>query len=319
MVTRLDQLFKSSVAVSSLKVYRRAWVLFQQAMSSMGINFTGFRDLPVSVNHLMLFIGYLSHLGFAAASITSYSSAIAYIHKLLNLPDPSKLFVVQKLIAACNKLNKSMDSRLPITIVILQRLCHSVDHTISSHYNKQLFHTMFVISFFGLMRLGEVTRDKSGHVPLSFDQIQFSDSALIITIRHFKHNVSLKPIQIVLPAQQDKNICPVFQMIAYIRLRGTNPGPLFCYQDSLPVSRSYFSKNLKNCLKYCGLNTTLYKSHSFRIGSASYYHQLGFSDAQIRLLGRWNSNAFLKYIRTQQIGISLGCSTTPLAFPVSWP
>ena len=39
------------------------------------------------------------------------------------------------------------------------------------------------------------------------------------------------------------------------------------------------------------------KGHSFRIGAASFAADKGLSDAQVRALGRWKSNTFLKYIR----------------------
>ena len=50
-------------------------------------------------------------------------------------------------------------------------------------------------------------------------------------------------------------------------------------------------------IKLCVLNPSVYKGHSFRIGAASHAAERGMSDAQIRILGRWKSNAFLKYIR----------------------
>ena len=46
------------------------------------------------------------------------------------------------------------------------------------------------------------------------------------------------------------------------------------------------------------LDPTKYKEHSFRIEAATLAAESGFSDAQIRLLGRWRSNAFRKYIRS---------------------
>jgi RES domain-containing protein len=38
--------------------------------------------------------------------------------------------------------------------------------------------------------------------------------------------------------------------------------------------------------------------HSFRIGAASFAAEKSLSDAQVRFMGRWNSNAFRKYIRS---------------------
>ena len=42
--------------------------------------------------------------------------------------------------------------------------------------------------------------------------------------------------------------------------------------------------------------------HSFRIGAASRAAAKGMSDSQIRAFGRYNSSAFLKYIRMPTLG-----------------
>ena len=54
-------------------------------------------------------------------------------------------------------------------------------------------------------------------------------------------------------------------------------------------------------IKFCGLNPARYKGHSFRIGAASHAADRGLSDAQIRVLGRWKSNAFHRYIRIPSV------------------
>lgn len=69
------------------------------------------------------------------------------------------------------------------------------------------------------------------------------------------------------------------------------------------MSRKSFSNLLALVLHHAGLPLGKYRSHSFRIGVASLAADQGlsdaqiyifFSDAQIRLMGRWKSNAFKK-------------------------
>ena len=50
------------------------------------------------------------------------------------------------------------------------------------------------------------------------------------------------------------------------------------------------------------LSPSLYKGHSFRIGLCTWYIKQGKTDSQIRSMGRWRSNAFLKYIRPEISG-----------------
>ena len=84
-------------------------------------------------------------------------------------------------------------------------------------------------------------------------------------------------------------------MLDYLTLQGDKPGPLFMTSHGHPVSRTTFTNQLSLALKLCGLNPARYKGHSFRIGTASHAADRGLSDTQIRVLGRWWSNAFHRY------------------------
>ena len=261
----------------------------------------GSKSLPVSTNKVITFIGFLNCNNLSSSTVLSYVSAIGFVHRFKGLTDPTSTTVVHKLLAAANKFKPKMDSRLPITLIILHNLVQSLRHTVSNPYTRTLFHAMYVVAFFGLMRIGEITQSKDGVVALYLDQLQVFQNYIIITISHFKHNVSLRPIQLVLPSQSDPVICPVQAIKSYLSVRGFEPGPLFTFVDGAPIKRDFFTKGLKDSLNFCGLDTKYFKSHSFRIGAASYYASLGLTDAQLRLIGRWNSDAFLKYIRCQRV------------------
>ena len=115
------------------------------------------------------------------------------------------------------------------------------------------------------------------------------------TFLDFKHNYNQRPFSVVI--NRRNHFCPVQIILDYLSLRGRMPGPLCCLVDGSPVSRALFIDKLSMAIKYCGLDPSRYKGHSFRIGAASFAADAGMSDAQIRALGRWKSNAFQKYIR----------------------
>ena len=71
--------------------------------------------------------------------------------------------------------------------------------------------------------------------------------------------------------------------------------------DGTPISRTYFTQQLNISLIGCGLDTKLYKGHSFRIGAATTTAIDGVSEQKIRAMGRWSSNAFKIYIRIPMI------------------
>ena len=81
-------------------------------------------------------------------------------------------------------------------------------------------------------------------------------------------------------------------------MRGAASGPLFCKSDLRPVNISSFNTELKRCLVFCGLDTSRYKGHSFRIGAAPHASEQGLSDSQIRKLGRWQSDKFKTYLHS---------------------
>ena len=301
MVRCIGTLLFSSLAPSTINTYRRAWTLLSNCMFGLGLAFTGVSSLPISNNVLVLFVGYLHLHGYAPTSIISYVCAIGYVHKIKALADPTSTFLVQRLMAAVTKVRPTADTRLPITLTILRQLVLALNHTIHIPYNVALLRAMLLVAFYGLMRVGEITSTPDGHTALLLSQLTFESEHALLVISNFKHNTSGRSFQIVLPKQSDTVLCPHLALRHYLGFRGTLQGPLFCFPGGTPISRNFFVHNLHTLLNFCGLSPTLYKSHSFRIGAASFYAESGMSDEQIRLLGRWKSNAFRKYIRCQRI------------------
>ena len=183
------------------------------------------------------------------------------------------------------KLGFRLNSRLPITLPILHRILASAVHFCHSQYDIVLFQAMCSLAFFGCRRVGEITltTSKGGGSPFQIHQLTQSVAenqkvvALKCTFLDFKCSLRLSLSQKVIP------------------------GPLFVLGDGSPVSIAAFTEKLSMAIKYCGFEPSRYKGHSFRIGAASHAADAGMSDAQIRALERWKSNAFQKYIRIPSI------------------
>ena len=112
--------------------------------------------------------------------------------------------------------------------------------------------------------------------------------SLKFTFLDFKHNCNQRPFSVVI--NRRSNFCHVHIILDYLFLRGNEPGPLCRLADGSPVSRAIFIAKLSMAIKYCGLDPSRYKGHSFRIGAASYAADTGMSNSQIRALGRWKSD-----------------------------
>ena len=254
--------------------------------------------LPVTVAQLSVFVSYLHTEGYAPASIVAHTSSIGYLHRLTGLANPVSATIIQKLLAGVTKISPPSPPRLPITIGILVALIEGVDQVIVHHYHKALIKAMLTVGFFGLMRIGELTKSKDNQVPLNYSQVTFLPTYVSISITHFKHNQKLLPVEIPIQYQSFPQICPVRNLTYYLSLRGYHEGPLFAFPTLAPIPRQFFAKHLSRLISFTGFQGDRYKSHSLRIGGASYYASLGYTDSQLRLLGRWDSNAFIRYIRS---------------------
>ena len=68
-------------------------------------------------------------------------------------------------------------------------------------------------------------------------------------------------------------------------------------ENGLPLTRSCFVTWLREALVNAGLESQQYSGHSFRAGAASTAAAMGLEDSLIKTLGRWESSAYLIYLR----------------------
>ena len=200
-----------------------------------------------------------------------------------------------------------MDSRLPAlpTLTILDRLVSIAPSLQGSTYQMSQFRAMCSLGFYAFLRIGEMTApcNRNANPPLQLTKLISSSGelrAFKLTFGDFKHSYHAQPFSVIL-SRQPNSTCLVALLSQYFTLRGFRPGAIFLSEDGLPVSRSFFSNQLVRACHLCGLDPSRYKGHSFRIGAASYAADRGFSDTQIRMLGRWKSNALLRYIRVPSL------------------
>ena len=247
------------------------------------------------------FIAHLFNSGLAPTTIATYLSAVSYVHKLADKPDPTHSFVVQRMLKGCLKLQDSKDPRLPILPNILNDLITSCPSVLHDPYDAALMQAVYTTMFHAFLRLGEAAVRSPSDINkvIQFCDVSCSISpspSMSVHIRHYKHNKSREPFIIHIQASGGPT-CPVALMRAYIQLRGNLPGPLFCFPCGLPLNQSTFNSLFKRSLNFLNLNPKLYLPHSFRIGAATHAARSGLPAAEIQHLGRWNSSAFKRYIR----------------------
>ena len=104
----------------------------------------------------------------------------------------------------------------------------------------------------------------------------------------------------VVVGQTDSDLCPVVANLAYIATHGNCQGPSFLVGAGTPLIKPNFTADLGRVLAATGLSQTDYVGHSFRIGAATSAALAGVEDSTMQLFGRWQSLAFLRYVRIPQ-------------------
>ena len=244
---------------------------------------------------------------YAPSTVNTYVSALSYCHKLLGFNDPSKVFYVSQILKGHSKVGFRLDTRLPITLPILDRLISVAPSLEGSNYQLSQFRAMCSMAFYAFLRIGEITSGSKSSANLPLQPYQLTKLlspageliAFKVTFGNFKHSYNQRPFCVIVSRQT--HACPVDLLSKYLALRGLRPGAIFLSKDGLPVLRATFSKQLSMACHLCGLDPSRYKGHSFRIGAASHAADGGLTDAQIRLLGRWKSSAFQRYIRVSSL------------------
>ena len=253
-----------------------------------------------------LFIAYLVDRGMQSGTIKSYVSAIKKTLVMDGYKWDDDMVLVRSLAKACKIVNDKVRTRLPIHCNLLEMILFEVQRYFGNRqqlYLEILYKTLFAISYYGLMRISEVTysphtlKAKSVHIASNKDKM------LLILYSSKTHDKSSRPQKIKITSNGRKGgkyFCPFTLMRQYMAIRGnyaSEEEQFFTFGDGSPVLPRHPRNILKILINRLGLDSRLYGMHSFHIGRTSDLVKLRYSIDEIKLMGRWKSNVVFKYIR----------------------
>ncbi len=285
-----------------------AWKCFKSFHLSYNIPFPEFSLLSITS-----FISFLNSIkSLQVSSIKSYISGIQFFHKLLyGAPSPeinnSQTTLLIRGIQRSRPIRP--DSRLPITLDILTKCIHALRTCYQPPSTARTLDTMFILAFFGFLRCAELTASSKFDPainPTISDLTVLDSETISFLIKQSKID-QVKKGHFVYIFNLSSPIQPYQAVREYLHLRISQAKsplePLFLDHAGKPVSRTWFQKQLKSVLLSAGISAANFSSHSFRIGAATSAAQKGLTKHQIQTLGRWSSEAFQSYIRTDQFHI----------------
>ena len=283
-------------AASTLVNYERCW--------SNYLNFLLDFDLPHSESALCTYIGCLFDNDYKGSTITSYISALAYACGINGLEDYSKSVLVKELLKGARNRSSTPDRRKPILEPMLQSLMRAVHWVIPTHKKQTLFKCVFSWAFYGALRVSEYTQGTLADHNLQVENIrrtyEVDDIVYKLKFSSYKFHQAGSPAEYTMGPAYYHECCPVQLMNRYLAFRGHEPGPLFLLYGK-PLRGNIVSSVLQSCIRFIGLDPSDYSPHSFRIGRCTQWSMEGLNQDAIRLKGRWNSDAYMRYIRMDSV------------------
>ena len=103
------------------------------------------------------------------------------------------------------------------------------------------------------------------------------------------------------------DLCPVAAILDYLTHWRRCRGSLFRFSSGEFLTRKRFVDSVRAALAETDIDQRKYCRHSFRIGVATTAAARGVEDSVIKTLGRWESVAYLQYVRLPRDQLT-GCA-----------
>ena len=254
---------------------------------------------------LVLFVGFLAEKGRKAATIRSYISAIRSVLS----DDGIQLNENKCLLSALTKAVRANHDKVRVRLPIHKRVLHIILKYTKRLFDQQpylslLYCAMFLTAYYGLFRVGELT--KGTHPVRAMDvHIGKNKDKVMFVLRSSKTHCEADKPQIIKIASDAKarkvqfEQCPftVIHDYANTRLDCIHPAePFFIFRDRSPVTPEHMRSTLKKVLSLANLDPKSYGTHGFRAGRAGDLVRMNFSIELVRKLGRWKSSAIYTYL-----------------------
>ena len=323
----------SAMRLISMAYTTKTWSSYQTAWFSFRA-FCIFTDtiaiLPLSVDTLINYINFLATWRkLQANTIRGYVSALKILHYLNrhSVTDVDHIFSDHLVTLAlrgvehiCLLNPKPANPRRVMTFSCLELLGHGLTKQGLNDYDLLSIWTACTLGFWGSFRMSEIL--PSGEKPnqtcnaLTWSKIfKPKSNQLTISIKFPKSMKHGSSDAVNIFRYMDKNYCPVTQLCSLYNstrnIREFNAEDLvFRLQSGSLLTMTILNKILRNVMSEFFDGNHSFSCHSFRAGvpalMASQPHL--FKEEEIKVTGRWSSDAYLSYTRLSGISREIALS-----------
>jgi integrase len=284
-----------AVASSTNKRYGTAWRSWQKFK-----NLPEIRAKPDDYSEVLwcLWAADRFRHGIQATTVKGYITGISTIAQTLGHPvDVKPMFLLQRLIRGFKRVQprRTKHPKRPITVAILRKLMPFVNFGDRMH---GVYWAMIVLAVYGLLRLGEIARASAGKgtYPMASD-FSIHDGRLTFDLQASKTDPFRQGI-LVHYAANGSDTCPIAAMHGTSKHWAMTGGSVaFATSSGMPVHKSLVTSFCDSLLGKAGFDPRHFSGHSFRRGGAQSLYDAGIPMADIKVMGRWRSDAFALYFR----------------------
>ena len=253
---------------------------------------------------ICLYAAYLVNNGLQSSTLKSYYSAIkAILRDDGYLVDDNKVLLTS-LARACKLVNNKVRTRLPIRKRLLEMILFEIERDFSEKqpYLEALYQAIIALGYYWLFRIGELATGSHTVKAADVHIEQNKNKILFILYTSKTHSWESRPqkVKITEVTTNTKYFCPFMLARKYLALRGSykdNQGPFFVFHDKKLVSLVQVRNFLRNALISVDLSPIHYGFHLLRIGRCTDLVFYGKTVLEVKIAGRWRSNAVFKYNR----------------------
>ena len=290
-------LLRSSVKPSTSQTYARGQAAYTDVCLRLGL-----LPYPATESNLLLFVADLSQRHFTSASVGVYVAAVRHQHVLLGHGETSGLYPrLRMALRAIQLMAGPPRQKLPITRPVLATMRAFVDH--DTQDGRMLWAAM-TLAHFGLLRGAELCPrsvfDPTIHLTRASAHLEraLNPPQLEVLFKVSKTDKDNRGFTVV-SACNSTDICAYCAMRDYFDLCpvGLPTASLFQFRNGSHLTLPVFVSTVQRCLALGGFPPARYSGHSFRSGGATTAAAAGIPDWQIKVMGRWTSDAYQRYIR----------------------
>ena len=197
----VQQLLGQQNRKSTIRTYLNIWRQFNNFVISLDVKLSSWEARTT------LFIAYLIDNGKQSSSIKSYVSAIKKLLVMDGYKWKDNEVLLTSLTKACRLINDKVKTRLPIQCGYLEMLLFELERYFSSKsqfYLECMYKAILTLSYYGMMRVGEVTdsthvlRTKNVHMATNKDKL------LLVLYTSKTHGLGQRPQKIKITSNRSE-------------------------------------------------------------------------------------------------------------------